>query len=85
MGYFHGEQGVWDVETGKQIEHFDQHAAGSVFAADFSPDGRQLLTSNDGPRPRCGMFRQERKFSTSRLIPDGVHVYFIPKGITATR
>lgn len=49
MGYFHGEQGVWDVETGKQIQHFDQHDAGSVFAADFSPDGRQLLTSSDGP------------------------------------
>lgn len=49
MGYFHGEQGVWDVETGKQIQRFDQHAAGSIFAADFSPDGRLLLTSNDGP------------------------------------
>jgi WD40 repeat protein len=49
MGYFHGEQGVWDVETGKQIQHFEQHDAGYVFAADFSPDGHLLLTSNDGP------------------------------------
>jgi WD40 repeat protein len=49
MGYFHGEQGVWDVETGKQIQRFDQHDAGSIFAADFSPDGGRLLTSNDGP------------------------------------
>ncbi|MGD0293172.1 MAG: WD40 repeat domain-containing protein [Terracidiphilus sp.] len=48
MGYFHGEQGVWDVETGKQIQHFDSHAAGSIFAADFSPDGRRLLTTNGG-------------------------------------
>ena len=49
MGYFHGEQGVWDVETGKQIQCFDQHVSGSIFAANFSPDGRLLLTSNDGP------------------------------------
>ena len=49
MGYFHGEQGVWNVETGKQIQHFDQHDAGTIFAADFSQDGRLLLTSNDGP------------------------------------
>jgi WD40 repeat protein len=49
MGYFHGEQGVWDMETGKQIQHFDPHAAGSIFAADFSPDRGRLLTSNNGP------------------------------------
>jgi WD40 repeat protein len=49
MGYFHGEQGVWDVETGKQIQRFDQHDAGSIFVADFSPDGGRLLTSNNGP------------------------------------
>ena len=49
MGYFHGEQGVWDVETGKQIQRFDSQAAGSIFAADLSPDGRRLLTSNNGP------------------------------------
>ena len=49
MGYFHGEQGVWDVETGKQIQRFDSQAAGSILAADLSPDGRRLLTSNNGP------------------------------------
>jgi WD40 repeat protein len=49
MGFFHGEQGVWDMETGKQIQRFDSHDAGSIFAADFSPDGGRLLTSNNGP------------------------------------
>jgi WD40 repeat protein len=46
---FHGEQGVWDVETGKQMQNFDRKTAGSISTADFSPDGSKLLTASNGP------------------------------------
>ncbi len=49
MAPFHGEQGVWDVETGKQIQNFDKKTAGSISTADFSPDGSKLLTASGGP------------------------------------
>jgi WD40 repeat protein len=49
MAPFHGEQGVWDVQTGKQIQKFDQKSAGSISVADFSPDGAKLLTASRGP------------------------------------
>ena len=49
MAPFHGEQGVWDVETGKQIQKFDEKSAGSISTADFSPDGSKVLTASRGP------------------------------------
>jgi WD40 repeat protein len=49
MAGFHGVVGVWDVETGKQIQKFDQMSAGSISDADFSPDGTKLLTASRGP------------------------------------
>jgi len=44
-----GVDGVWDVETGKQIQNFDRKSAVSISAADFSPDGSKLLTASNGP------------------------------------
>src|SRR5208337_3375624 len=44
-----GVNGVWDVETGKQIETLDQKPAISISDADFSPDGSKLLTASGGP------------------------------------
>jgi WD40 repeat protein len=45
---FHGEQGVWDVETGKEIQSFPP--PNSAFATvDFSPDGSKLLSASHGP------------------------------------
>lgn len=45
---FHGEQGVWDVETGKEIQSFPP--PNPAFATvDFSPDGSKLLSASHGP------------------------------------
>ncbi|MGA1984434.1 MAG: WD40 repeat domain-containing protein [Acidobacteriaceae bacterium] len=45
---FQGEQGVWDVATGKEIQSFPP--PNLAFAAvDFSPDGSKLLSANHGP------------------------------------
>jgi WD40 repeat protein len=43
-----GEQGVWDVETGKEIQRFDMRTFGSVNSAAFSSDGRKLLATSGG-------------------------------------
>ena len=46
---WNGVNGVWDVETGKQIHNFAFKAPKRLFAAAFSPDGRRLLTSTGAP------------------------------------
>jgi WD40 repeat protein len=48
LAIFNGEQGVWDAETGKEIQSFDWHTIGSFLTADFSPDGRKMLTNDNG-------------------------------------
>jgi WD40 repeat protein len=45
---FHGEQGVWDVQTGKEIQSFPPPNL-AFSAVDFSPDGSKLLSANHGP------------------------------------
>ena len=48
LSHLSGEQSVWDVETGKEIRHFDAHTFASGSSADFSSDGRKLLAANGG-------------------------------------
>jgi WD40 repeat protein len=44
-----GVNGVWDVQTGKQIDILDQKPDVSISDADFSPDGSKMLTASRGP------------------------------------
>ena len=48
MSGFRGEQAVWDVETGKQIQIFPWHDGKGFNVADLSPDGRRVLTDGSG-------------------------------------
>jgi WD40 repeat protein len=48
MSGFRGEQGVWDVETGKEIQSFPWHDGKGFNVADFSPDGSRMLTDGSG-------------------------------------
>ena len=49
---FRGETVIWDVETGKQTQHFDQHALGFSPVAAFAPKGHSLLVTTDGATVR---------------------------------
>jgi WD40 repeat protein len=50
MNWLRGDQAVWDVETGKELQLFDSRVNGTFSEVDFSPDGSKLLAANRGPR-----------------------------------
>jgi WD40 repeat protein len=45
-----GDQAVWDVETGKELQHFDSQMNGAFSEVDFSPDGSKVLAASHGPK-----------------------------------
>ena len=50
MNSLRGDQAVWDVETGKELRHFDSQANGAFSEVDFSPDGSKILAASHGPK-----------------------------------
>jgi WD40 repeat protein len=49
MNSLRGDQAVWNVETGNEIQLFDPRVNGAFSDADFSPDGSKLLAASHGP------------------------------------
>jgi len=81
-----GKAMVWDVATGRRVQTFDVGSA--VELADFSADGRSVLTKGpSGQRPRS-MVRPPRQFvlwsvETGKAIvsfPGRVHCYLPAEG-----
>ena len=50
MNWLRGDQAVWDVETGKELQLFDSHVNGTFSEIDFSPDGSKILAASHGPK-----------------------------------
>ncbi|MGA3263157.1 MAG: WD40 repeat domain-containing protein [Terracidiphilus sp.] len=80
MAPFHGVQGIWDVETGKQIQNFDKKTAGSISTADFSPDGSKLLTASNGPNFFLWDVQTEKEVQHFTVNPGWRPRFLYPEG-----
>ncbi|MGA3010447.1 MAG: WD40 repeat domain-containing protein [Terracidiphilus sp.] len=50
MNSLRGDQAVWDVESGKELQLFDPGINGTFSAVDFSPVGSKMLATSHGPK-----------------------------------
>jgi WD40 repeat protein len=80
MDWFHGDQAVWDVETGKELRLFDRAATGSYSAVDFSLDGRRVLMANGGPIFSLWDVEAGKEIQNFTVIPEWRPRLLYPEG-----
>jgi len=61
---FGGVSLIWDLRTGKKIQHFQGHS-GRVLACDFAPDGFSLATGGDDGSVKIWDLRTKSMRSTA--------------------